>query len=79
MKKYKFLKYFIVFVITYVLNGLMCWIVSDMGFIESFIWFETLIVTFVLSIVPLTVVYLMEENDFEDLINYLTDENENEK
>ena len=77
MKKYKFLKYFVVLVLTYVLNGLICWVSSpDMGLIESFVWFETVITTFVLSVIPLTILYLLEGNDYEDLLNYLNEEND---
>lgn len=77
MKKYKFLKYFVVLVLTYVLNGLICWVSSpDMRLIESFVWFETVITTFVLSVIPLTILYLLEGNDYEDLLNYLNEEND---
>lgn len=77
MKKYKFLKYFVVLVLTYVLNGLICWVSSpDMGLIESFVWFETVITTFVLSVIPLTILYLLEGNDYEDLLNYLNEKND---
>jgi hypothetical protein len=47
-----------------------------MGLIESFVWFETVITTFVLSVIPLTILYLLEGNDYEDLLNYLNEEND---